>query len=521
MKTTCGQYVIHALEKSGMTHAFGIPGVHNLELYRGVAASGMVHVTPHHEQGAAFMADGFARLAGRPALVLPITGPGVLNAATGIAQAYSDSVPMLVVATNNPLDTRGAGLGELHETLDQKRVMEGILEDVFVAHSAESLPRILRMVLERLGSGRPRPVYLELPIDLAAQEYDFPVFEPLAPPAPRSVDAQDVERLAGMVRAAERPVILLGGGAVGAAEGLRKLAGATGALVVSSIAGKGIVPDDAPGSLGARLHEPAVQAALGESDLVVAIGTELATTDRYTPLPPFGGAHVRIDLDPRQFSRGPMPDLAIEADAERVIDVVLGQTPAGERVCWFDGIDGLRAAEKANTQIAHSLAALRRGVPDNGVVVTDMTQIAYEGGAIYPARRPMGWVHPTGYGTLGYALPAAIGAKLAEPESCIVALAGDFGFGFSGTELATAARLGMSLPVVVWNNGRLGQIQDDMDSLGIPRTGVEVAPLDFAHFAPAHGAEYALCDGDLEALVERAQKAGKPTLIEIREDAPT
>ena len=519
MKTTCGQYILHAVEKAGFTHAFGIPGVHNLELYRGVAASGMAHVTPHHEQGAAFMADGFARLSGRPALVLPITGPGVLNAATGIAQAYSDSVPMLVVATNNPLETQGAGLGELHETLDQRRVMDGILEDVFVVHSAAALPRLLRMVLERLGSGRPRPVYLELPIDLAGEAHDFPEFEPLAPATPRTGNAQDVERLAGMLRMAERPVLLVGGGASGASDGLRALAGATGALVVSSIAGKGIVADDAPGSLGARLHDPAVQALVGASDLVVAIGTELATTDRYVPLPEFSGTYIRIDLDPRQFARGPVPDLSIEADARQVVEALNALLPRDSKPCWQDGIDGLRIDEKANTQIAQSLAALRRGVPDDAVIVSDMTQIAYEGGAIFPARRAMGWLHPTGYGTLGYALPAAIGAKLAEPESCIVALAGDFGFGFSGTELATAARLGMSLPVIVWNNGRLGQIQDDMDSLGIPRTGVEVAPLDFAHFAPAHGAEYALCDGNLEALIERAHGAGKPTLIEIREDA--
>lgn len=519
MKTTCGQYIIHALEKSGITHAFGIPGVHNLELYRGVAASGMVHVTPHHEQGAAFMADGFARLAGRPALVLPITGPGLLNAATAIAQAYSDSVPMLVVATNNPLDTLGAGLGELHETLDQRRVMEGILEDVFVAHSAEALPRLLRMVLERLESGRPRPVYLELPIDLAGQTHDFPNFEPVVKPAPHAIDAQTVERLAGMLRTAERPAFLIGGGARGATKGLRALAKTTGALVVSSIAGKGIVADDAPGSLGACLHEPTVQAAIGDSDLVIAIGTELAATDRYTPLPEFSGTHVRIDLDPRQFARGPFPDMAIEADAERVVEAVRALLPDDSKPNWYDDADTLRATGKPNTQIAQSLAALRRGMPDDGVVVTDMTQIAYEGGVLYPARRAMGWIHPTGYGTLGYALPAAIGAKLAEPEGFIVALAGDFGFGFSGTELATAARLGMNLPIIIWNNGRLGQIQDDMDALDIPRTGVEVAPLDFRHFAPAHGADYALCDGDLEALLERARKAEKPTLIEIREEA--
>ncbi len=519
MKTTCGQYVIHALERSGITHAFGIPGVHNLELYRGVAASGMVHVTPHHEQGAAFMADGYARLSGRPALVLPITGPGVLNAATGIAQAYSDSVPMLVVATTNPLDTQGAGLGELHETLDQRRVMEGILEDVFVLRSAESLPRLLRMVLERLASGRPRPVYLELPVDLAGRTHDFPDFVAIPDPRPRAATDEAVRHLAGMLSAAARPAFLLGAGASGAAPGLRDLVCRTGAMVVSSIAGKGIVADDAPGSLGARLDDAGVQDAIAASDLVLSLGTELAMTDRYSPLPAFSGAHIRIDIDPRQFARGPVPDFVIEADAGQVVEALLDLLPAQRKPCWHEGIDALRATAMANTQIARSLAALRRGVPDDGVVLTDMTQIAYAGGALYPARRARGWIHPAGYGTLGYALPAAIGAVLAEPKSCIVALAGDYGFGFSGTELATAARLGIALPVVIWNNGRLGQIQDDMDGLNIPRTGVEVAPLDFAAFATAHGADYALCpqEDDLPDLIARARKATGPTLIEIRE----
>ncbi len=527
MSTSCGEYLIQAVEAAGITHAFGIPGVHNLALYRGVAASGLTHITPRHEQGAAFMADGFARMSGRPALVLPITGAGVLNAATAIAQAYSDSVPMLVVATNNPLSTQDRGLGELHETRDQTMALRGILDDVYVIRKAADLPDVLRAALGRLRRGRPRPVYVELPIDIAEERLDARIEDALPADIAPGLDLASIARLRERLSHAERPLLLLGGGAAGASEGIWALAQATGALVVTSIAGKGVVADDAPCSLGARMGEPAAISLMERCDFALAIGTELSSTDRYCPLPDWRGNFARIDIDPAQLDRAPRPIIAVQGDARSAVDALRDGLPTRDAPAWYGDLAPVRqididAWRAKSPTIVSALSALRDALPDDAVVVTDMTQIAYAGGTIFPARRPQGWLHPTGYGTLGYGMPAALGAQLGAPDTTVIALAGDYGFGFSGPELATAAANRIGVTTVVWNNRRLGQIQDDMDESGIPRTGVVVSPPDFDLFARAHGTTYTnmgSSNRSISAIVEEAHTSGTPALIEIAEPA--
>ena len=525
MSKSCGEYLIEAVEAAGITHAFGIPGVHNLALYRGVAASDLTHVTPRHEQGAAFMADGFARLTGRPALVLPITGAGVLNAATAIAQAYSDSVPMLVVATNNPLSTQDRGLGELHETRDQSMALRGILDDVYIVRTATDLPDILRSALGRLRRGRPRPVYIELPIDIAEQSLDARVDDALPADIAPGIDLAGIARLRDRLARAERPLLLLGGGAAMASAGIRALAQQTGALVVTSIAGKGIVPDDAPCSLGARMGEPATISLMERCDFALAIGTELANPDRWCPLPDFDDRFARIDIDPAQLDRGPRAAIAIQGDARAAVDTLCDGLPTRTDDPWFGDLAPVRQHELETWQaksptVVSALAALREALPDDAVVVSDMTQIAYAGGWLFPTRRPQGWLHPTGYGTLGYGMPAALGARLGAPDTMVVALAGDYGFGFSGPELATAAAAKIGVTTVVWNNRRLGQIQDDMDDSGIPRVGVVVSPPDFDLFARAHGATYTeigSSNRSMKSVMEDAHASGVPAVIEVAE----
>jgi thiamine pyrophosphate-dependent acetolactate synthase large subunit-like protein len=212
-----------------------------------------------------------------------------------------------------------------------------------------------------------------------------------------------------------------------------------------------------------------------------------------------------------------------------VLAGLLEVMPDGEKPCWV-AADAVAAARKrarsrwreSSPQIVDTLDRLNAALPDDAVVVSDMTQIAYAGAEIYDTRCGGGWVHPVGYGTLGYGMPAAIGATLGAPDRTVVALAGDYGFGFSSPELATAASAGVGLATIVWNNRRLGQIQDDMDASGIPRTGVQVDPPDFEVFAKAHGADYidgTRSNADFTAMVDGARDKGKPLLIEIAETA--
>jgi thiamine pyrophosphate-dependent acetolactate synthase large subunit-like protein len=520
--------LIHALAKAGITQAFGIPGVHNLELYRGLDGSGIDHVTSRHEQGAAFMADGYGRMQGRPALVLPITGPGLLNAATAIGQAYSDSVPMIVVATNNPTSTLGLGGGELHETRDQTMVMQGILDAVYVIRHPDQVMPVLRQAIGQLRSARPRPVYIELPIDIASMpapadaDLDGLSLEPARP----VVAPDQVERLADLLRAATRPAFLLGGGARHAQAAIRDVAAKTGALVVCSVAGKGIVPDDANNAAGALLGHEAIQQRLAEADCILAVGTELAMTDRWVDLPRFQGKIVRIDIDAAQLARMVPPHLAIQASAESVFSALQAKLHEVNRPAWYGDLAAIRREAAAAwgqrlPRAAAILEALRAALPDDGIVVSDMTQIAYGGNSHFPVRQAGTWLHPVGYGTLGYGMPAAIGAKLAAPQRAVVSLSGDYGFGFTSNELAVASSLKLSLPVIVWNNQRLGQIQDDMDRLGIPRLGVEIEPPSLELVARAHGAAY-VAPADLESFktaLTTALSAPQPIVIEMTEKA--
>jgi thiamine pyrophosphate-dependent acetolactate synthase large subunit-like protein len=521
MADNCAQAIIDAFTRSGVDTAFGIPGVHTLELYRALGRNGLRHVAVRHEQGAAFMADGYARAGGRPAICVLITGPGLLNAATGIGQAYSDSVPMVVLSTVNARPDLGLGRGELHEMRNQRLAMEGLVASALTVIDPSQARAVADLSLARMTLGRPRPVYIELPLDVATAEAaaDAGGLPPLPLPAPNPAA---LEQAAGLLRGAKRPLILLGGGAVGAADAARRLAGSLGAVVACSIAGKGIVPDDGPHSIGSRIGTAEGQRLIGEADVVLAVGTELALNDRWAPLR-LPAALIRVDLDPDVLVRDHRPAVPLLCDAWLALEgLAAALSDLGGRAVWAGDLGPVRQAADAaefGDKPGHLafLATLRDALPDDAVVVTDMTQIAYTGNVVFPVRRPRGWLHPVGFGTLGYALPAAIGAKLARPEAQVVALAGDYGLGFTCQELGTAADLGLGLPVVVWNNRGLGQIAYGMDKAGIDRLGVDIDPPAFDAMAATYGCGYAAVD-DPRHLPQRLAAAfedKKPTLIEV------
>ncbi|WP_026869826.1 5-guanidino-2-oxopentanoate decarboxylase [Inquilinus limosus] len=521
MADNCAQAIIDAFTRSGVDTAFGIPGVHTLELYRALGRNGLRHVAVRHEQGAAFMADGYARASGRPAICVLITGPGLLNAATGIGQAYSDSVPMVVLSTVNARADLGLGRGELHEMRNQRLAMEGLVASALTVVDPSQARAAADLSLARMALGRPRPVYIELPLDVATAEApeDSGALPALPLPAPNPAA---LAQAAALLRGAKRPLILLGGGAVDAAAAARRLAESLGAVVACSIAGKGIVPDDGPHSIGARIGTAEGQKLIVEADVVLAVGTELSMTDRWAPLR-VPGALIRVDIDPDVLVRDHRPAVPLLCDAGLALEgLAAALSDLGGRSVWAGDLEPVRRAADAaefGDKPGHLafLSRLRDALPDDAVVVTDMTQIAYTANVVFPARQPRGWLHPVGFGTLGYALPAAVGAKLARPDAQVVALAGDYGLGFTCQELGTAADLGLGLPVVVWNNRGLGQIAYGMDKAGIARLGVEIDPPAFDAMAATYGCGYAAVD-DPRHLPQRLAAAfddSKPTLIEV------
>jgi 5-guanidino-2-oxopentanoate decarboxylase len=521
-----GRYVVALLAANGIDTIFGIPGVHNLELYRGIAAARMRHILVRHEQNAGFAADGYARISGRPAAAFVISGPGLTNVLTAVAQAKSDSVPLLVIASTPVRASLGKQWGVLHELEDQRALAAGVTGTARTARSAHDARDFLREAFASFQVGRRRPAYLEIPLDLLAEPTHLRA-EPFARvgggPQPT---AALIDSAAGMLSGARRPLVIAGGGARHAGAELRRLVEALDGYCVSTVAGKGILPEAHPANLGASLQFRAIRELVASSDVVLAVGSELSETDFYSGTRlELTGRLIRVDVDAGKLADHYCADIGIWGDAKTTTSALA--EAVSMRTGWRSE-EG--PATRFRTQIeeqfdagtlacARALCAVRKAMPDDGVVFSDMTQIAYLGNYAFAADRPGTWFHPSGYGTLGYALPAAIGARIAQPARSVVALAGDFGVQFTSQELATAVELELSLPLVVWNNGALGQIRDDMRAAGIPPTGVVGRNPDFLAMARAYGA-HAVRARSPEELTDGIRAAFRhrgPTLLEAVE----
>ena len=521
-----GCYVAELLAANGIDTVFGIPGVHTLELYRGLAREPRLrHILTRHEQGAGFAADGYARASERPAAAFVISGPGVTNILTSVAQAYSDSVPMLVVASTPVRASLGRRWGVLHELADQQGVMGNVLDLACTAASAEEIRDHLQAVFQEFHTGRPRPAYLGIPLDLLAEPTTLVAERFQLAESPGHAVAAGIEPAAALLSAAQRPLIIAGGGARAAAGELRQLIEALDGYLVTTAAGKGVLPEAHRCNLGCSLPFADTQRLLAEADVVLAVGTEMAETDIYTALKlTIPGRLIRIDIAAERNEQYPAA-VRIRGDARAAVAALRGRVTDRAGWCSLSGgaaphrarIDAtLDAAAVIRRQV---LAAIRAALPADGAVFSDMTQIAYLGNYAYAADVPGAWHHPSGYGTLGYALPAALGAKLAMPDRAVVALAGDFGVQFTIADLTTAVELGLSLPLVVWNNAALGQIRDDMTATDIPPIGVVARNPDFVALAQACGAQGLRVRRSAEltlAIVQALQRRG-PTLIEVHE----
>lgn len=524
--STIGRYVAQLLAANGIDTVFGIPGVHTLELYRGFASCALRHVLVRHEQAAGFAADGYARVSGRPAAAFVISGPGVTNILTSAAQAYSDSVPMLIVASTPVRASLGKRWGVLHELPEQRALVAAVLDTARTTGSAEDIRDQLRVAFASFRLGRARPAYLQIPLDLLAQTTTlraarFDNTRLLPHPQPGQID-----RARELLASAHRPLVIAGGGAIAAAPQLRQLIEALDGFLVSTTAGKGILPENHPANLGASLPYPETQELIAKADVVLAVGTEISETDVYTTTKlAVAGQLIRIDVDPAKLSDQYAAAVGIWGDAATTLAAIVeGVEPrSGWRTLIGDSTAHRSRIEElfdARTQARmRALKALRDALPADAVVFSDMTQIAYLGNYAFAADVPGSWFHPSGYGTLGYALPAALGAKIAAPERAIVALAGDFGLQFTLHELMTAVEIEQSLPIVVWNNAALGQIRDDMIAADIAPIAVVARNPNFPALAVACGASgvQVASPAALAQAVRTALKRRGPTLIEALE----
>jgi acetolactate synthase I/II/III large subunit len=523
--TTVGIRLVEGLIDRGIDVVFGIPGVHTIELYRGLAAAGdrIRHVTPRHEQGAGFMADGYARVTGKPAAAFVITGPGLTNTLTAMAQAKADSVPMLVVSGLGRSDTLGKGLGRLHELPDQGAMVATLCHSETVT-DPKQLGDVLDRAFAAMTSGRPGPAHIQISTNMMGQPCPA-----LAPPTTGGsavpLPLGRLRSIAAALNNSERIVILAGGGTRGAGDELRKLAELLDAPVVQTANARGAMH-------GHRLVVPAspsldsVRHLIREADQVLAIGTEIGPTDYdvYAKggVPDLSGM-IRFDICADQLARHPAK-MPIKADAKAMMAALIPMILPANR-------EGSRRAEATRDAARAELSglyepmpgqldmveAIQAGLP-NAIIVGDSTQPVYAGNLYYDHDRPGGWFNAaTGYGALGYAPGAAIGAAIAAPGVPVVCLIGDGGLQFSPGELRTAVDEKLPITYIVWNNSGFREIAEALRQAKVPVLGCDPSPLDMEDFAAACGMPFAQIPQDPAELAEMlATPLEGPRFLEIQ-----
>lgn len=535
---TCGELLVEWLEYYGVETVFGIPGVHTVELYRGLPNTNIRHVTPRHEQGAGFMADGYYRASGKIGVCFIITGPGMTNIMTAMAQAAADSIPMLVISSVNKIDATGSGEGHLHELHDQQGLVSKVALFSKTIWQPEALPKVIAEAFSLFNGARPGPVHIQLPIDVITADASHvakppvqsqtdsnalmlpQVMRPLPSPA-------QLDLIVECLKTAKKPVLLYGGGCVAVDGDAQKLAELIDAPTFLTINGKGLLPPAHPLSLGSNQSLAAGRALIAEADLVLAIGTELGETD-YDVVFDGGfrinGTLIRIDCDAQQLQRPFRADIAVLSDAQMAITGLCERLQnqgldhqAKERVTLVK--QALIESMPASFAGQNALLKLIRDTVKDVVIVGDSAQPVYSGNHGFEALGTRKWFNSsTGFGTLGYGLPAAIGAMLAT-DAPVISLIGDGGIQFTIAELICAAELELPMIILLWNNQGYGEIRRYMEERRLPLIGVNIKTPNFEPLAAGFGAGYRRITGK-QQLIEALQqdiKGQQPIIYEVDE----
>ena len=517
--------LVECLEAQGLSTLFGIPGVDTLAVYDAfLDHPGVRAINVRHEQAAVFMADGYARSGGGIGVALTSGGPGALNTMTAMATAFNDSVPVLHVTNENPAHVRRKSKGYFHDLSDQLGMFRPVTDFTAVAVLPEEVPAAVSAAVGALRNRRPRPALLEIAGEALAALTDAEPTENVVARS-RQPDMGAIAQAAAQLRRAQRPIIWSGGGVVAADAGsaLVTLAEQLGAPVITSQAGKGGIPADHPLHVGNWANELPVRQMLDRSDVLVAVGTRFS----YFPT---GGWSLRlpetviqIDVDPEELGRNYQAVHRILGDARLSVEALhsaladLGHEPAGDRSGEVaEALDRIRTAVGEPVEI-QVLDQIRAALPNNARVFNDPTTLAFWARSHWQTFEPRTWFVPSGFGTLGFALPAAIGGKLAVPDAPSVAIIGDAGVMFTIQDLMTAVEHNIQVIVLVFNDEGYGVERRHQDHLFGRRSGVDLQPPDFVAVAKAFGAAGIRVD-ELSAVgeaVSSALEASGPVLIEV------
>jgi acetolactate synthase-1/2/3 large subunit len=524
---TGGAWVVEALRAEGVRHVFGIPGVHNLPIYDALLRdSPVAHVLARHESGAAFMADGYARSSGRVGVVVVTTGPGATNVLTPLAESYAGSQPIVVLTSDVASADVGREVGALHEVTNQIECFRPVTRMAETLTRASDIPTTIAGAFELLRTGRPGPVAISIPHDFLFGTTTGVVRGGAGrrPPCHVAEIAEAATRLA----AARKPLIIAGGGVVaaGAEAELVALARRLGAPVVTTVMGRGVISEKDPLWHAVLPNGRASEPAIRDADVVFAVGCRFAARSTQGLVLKLSFAPdqtlIHLDIDPGVIGKLFTPRLGIVGDAKDGLTRLLERLGAGApRDDWDRAAlaDARRVTGPWWTvEAARLLAIIRDVLPEDGIFVNDQSGVNYAAEWKWPVLRPRTFLYPVGSAVLGYAVPAAIGAQIANPGKAVLAAMGDGGFMFSVNELATAVKYRLPIVFLVVNDNRYGAIKWLQERMFEGRWGeTELANPDFVRLAEAFGARGVRVKGldDLGDALRAGFAADGPTLVEL------
>jgi acetolactate synthase-1/2/3 large subunit len=526
---TGGEWVVDALRAEGVRHVFGIPGVHNLAIYDALLRqSNIRHVLARHEAGAAFMADGYARASGAPGVVVVTTGPGATNALTPLVESYAGSIPVLVVMSDVASDLVGRDVGALHEVPNQIECFKPVTRWAEAVTEAAAIPTTVHGAFDLVRTGRPGPIAISIPNDFLTARFDAPLRSGghgRRPPC----HVDEIREAAQRLGRASKPLLISGGGiiAAGAEAELAGLARRLGAPVITTVMGRGAISERDPLWHGVLPNGRATDAVIRAADVILAVGCRFAhrSTQGLLLNLAFSSSQtlIHLDLDPTVLGRLFKPQLPIVGDAKDGLGRMLQNLGPGQpRDIWdHRWRDGLRGAANSRytPATARLIETLRAALPDDAIVVNDQTAINYWMEWRFPVLLPRTFLYPVGSATLGYGVPAAIGAKIARPDRPVICVVGDGGFMYSVNELATAVKYRLPVVFLVMNDDRYGAIKWLQQMLFEGRWGeADLANPDFPALARAFGARGERVAGveSLGSAIETALAAEGPTVLELR-----
>ena len=517
--------VVRSLSNEGVNLVFGIPGYHSEHLYGRLMRQQQIrHVLVRHEQGAGFMAIGAARVTGKPACVISTAGPGALNITTPMGEAYGDSVPLLNILAEDLSDYLYQDRGLVHESKDQFGIFSRLTQWSHQAMSPGEIPRAFHEAIRRMEVNRPRPTTVEIPIDVFPTTGTVNLLTHEEHPRPRG-NPTDIERAAALLHDATHPLIWAGGGVIssGAWHELRQVAERLQAPVLSTCSGKGSIPDDHPLSLmNIATHGPAIR-LMDRCDVMLAVGAVfpyLMTNKWRAPIPK---RLIHIDIDPNQPSKNYPAEIGIHADARLALTGLLAALDRTNlnRDAWVDTArTALSTVRKEMAKQAplewNLMKSIRDALPRDTIVACDPHLLGYWARDHFPVYQGRTFLYGLQFGTLGYAYPVALGAKLASPNQPVVALGGDGGFLFTGQELATAVQQNLPVPMVIFNDNAYGAIKEDFMRDYGEAYEVNLTNPDFVRYAEAFGAVGMRATPDeLGPTLRRALSLDKPSIIEV------